>query len=105
MAIYQGDQYSIPFTIRRRDEIISPEDITDVVIAIGDLARSYKDGDLSYSEGKWFFPIYKQETLKMPEDVSYQIQLHFGKDIIHSKEYPIKRKKILSVLKERLQND
>lgn len=51
------------------------------------------------------FPYIQARTLKMPEDVSYQIQLHFGKDIIHSKEYPMKRKKILSVLKERLQND
>lgn len=105
MAIYQGDQYSIPFLVRHGGEIISPDMVTDIVIAIGDIVRSYKDGTLSYFEGKWMFPIYKQETLKMPDDVSYQIQLHIGADIIHSKEYPVKRKTILDSLKARLQND
>lgn len=105
MAIYQGDQYNIPFLIRHGGEIVSPEMVTDLVIAIGDIVRSYKDGTLSYYEGKWMFPIYKKETLKMPDDVSYQIQLHIGADIIHSKEYPIKRKTILDSLKARLQND
>lgn len=105
MAIYQGDQYSIPFMINRGGEKVSPEMITDVVIAIGDIVRSYKDGTLSYLDGKWLFPIYKTETLKMPDEVHYQIQLHIGDDIVHSKVYPIKRKTILDSLKERLQND
>jgi hypothetical protein len=105
MAIYQGDQYSIPFMIRRGADTVSPEMITDVVIAIGDIVRSYKDGALSYLDGKWLFPIYKTETLKMPDEVQYQIQLHIGDDIVHSKVYPIKRKTILDSLKERLQND
>ena len=105
MAIYQGDQYSIPFLIRHGGEIVTPDTVTDLVIAIGEVVRSYSDGTLSYFEGKWMFPIYKQETLKMPEGVSYQIQIHYGKDIIHSKEYPIKRKTILDSLKARLQDD
>lgn len=105
MAIYQGDQYSIPFLIRHGGEIITPEMVTDLVIAIGEVVRSYSDGTLSYFEGKWMFPIYKRETLKMPDDLSYQVQLHVGDDIIHSKEYPIKRKTILDSLKARLKND
>lgn len=105
MAIYQGDQYSIPFLVRHGGEIVSPDMVTDLVIAIGDIVRSYRDGTLSYFEGKWLFPIYKEETLKMPDDVSYQIQVHYGKDIVHSKAYPIKRKTILCSLKARLQDD
>ena len=105
MAIYQGDQYSIPFLVRRGGEIVSPDMVTDIVIAIGDIVRSYRDGTLSYFEGKWLFPIYKEETLKMPDDVSYQIQVHYGKDIVHSEAYPIKRKTILCSLKARLQDD
>ena len=105
MAIYQGDQYSIPFLIRHGGEIVSPEMVTDVAIAIGEIVRSYKDGTLSYFDGKWMFPIHREETLRMPESVSYQVQLHIGTDFIHSKEYPIKRKAILDSLKARLKND
>lgn len=105
MAIYQGDQYSIPFLIRHGGEIVSPNMVTDVAIAVGDIVRSYLDGDLTYFDGKWMFPIYSQETLRMPDDVSYQVQLRIGTEIIHSKEYPIKRKEVLYALKERLKSD
>ena len=68
MAIYQGDQYSIPFLVRHGGEIVSPDMVTDRVIAIGDIVRSYRDATLSYFEGKWLLPIQKEETLKMRDD-------------------------------------
>lgn len=105
MAIYQGDQYSIPFSIRHNGEIVNPDTVDDVVIAIGDIVRSYNEGTLTYVDEKWLFPIYKQETLKMPDNISYQIQIRYGTDIIHSKEYPLKLKTILESLKARLQDD
>ena len=105
MAIYQGDQYSIPFSIRHNGEIVTPDTADDVVIAIGDIVRAYSEGTLTYVDEKWLFPIYKEETLKMPDSISYQVQIHYGADIIHSKEYPLKRKTILDALKERLKND
>lgn len=105
MAIYQGDQYSIPFRIRHNGEIVTPDSVDDVVIAIGDIVRAYSDNTLTYIDGKWLFPIYKEETLNLPDDNSYQVQLHYGGDIFHTKEYPIKRKTILESLKVRLRND
>ena len=102
MAIYQGDQYSLPIMVKHGGEIVSPDMVTDIAIAIGEMVRAYSEGTLSYADGKWLFPLYKQETLKMPEEVSYQVQIRYGEDIVHSKEYPLKRKTILESLKARL---
>lgn len=102
MAIYQGDQYSLPIMVKHGGEIVSPDMVTDIAIAIGEIVRVYSEGTLSYADGKWLFPLYKQETLKMPEEVSYQVQIRYGEDILHSKEYPLKRKTILESLKARL---
>lgn len=107
MVIYQGDQYSIPFVIKRKGEKVTPDTVSDVVIAIGDIVRAYSEGTLTYSTADevWLFPIYREETLKLPIDTSYQIEIHIGKDVIHSKEYPIKLKTILDSLKERAYSD
>lgn len=105
MVIYQGDQYNIPFLIRHNGEVVTPDKVSDVVIGLGELVRSYRDGTLSYFDGKFMFPIHKKETLIMQENISYQVQLVIGEDIIHSREYPIKRKTIIDSLKRRLHND
>jgi hypothetical protein len=104
MPIYQGDQYSLPVCIKHRGEIITPEDADDIAIAVGDIVKSYKDGDLTYEDGVWLFPLRKEETLKMGEEVKYQVQLQFGQDIVHTKEYSLKGKRVLECLKARLRN-
>lgn len=104
MVIFQGDQYSIPIKISHRGETITPNSVDDVVIAIGDIVRSYRENTLFYEDDKWLFPIYKEETMRLPENTTYQVELHYGSDIVHSRDYPVKRKAILEALKARLRN-
>jgi hypothetical protein len=94
----------LPVCIKYQGEIITPEDAEDIVIAVGDIVKSYKDGDLTYEEGVFLFPLKKEETLKIGEEVKYQVQVHFGQDIAHSKEYSLKGKRVLDCLKARLRN-
>lgn len=95
MAIYQGDQYSLPFTIKKSGEIVTPEEVEDVTIALEDIVRSYKDETLKYEDGTWLFPLTKEETSRMMDNTKCQIEVVFGNDMVHSKVFDVKVKKSL----------
>ena len=60
----QGDAFTQEIEIRHNDEIVTPDDVTDVEITIGVLSKTYLDGELDYSEGVWKFPMTQQETFR-----------------------------------------
>lgn len=95
MAIYQGDQYSIPFSIRHNKDIVAPEMVSDVTIVLGELARRYSDKTLSFIDGKWLFPLTREETIRMPETAKCQIEIIYGDNIVHSKPFDVKVKSSL----------
>ena len=105
MVIYQGDQYSIPFYVKMGEESITPENSKDVVIALGDNAKGYAEGKLIFLDGSYLYKLTAEETLSLDDDVSCQIQVFIGKDIVHSKPFTVKTKDIKDVLKMRLKND
>jgi hypothetical protein len=63
MAIYQADQYIIPFSIRHKKEIVTPEMVSDVTIVIGDLVKRYSENALQFLDGQWLFPLKREETI------------------------------------------
>lgn len=105
MVIYQGDQYELPITVKRGDSIITPQDVDDLVIAVNDVAKSYSNNEIRFYDGKWLFPLSKEDTLAFVSDVKYQVELHKNGVIVHSKQYNLKSKQILDVLRRRLDND
>lgn len=65
----QGDAYGLPIEILRSDNtVVTPEDVSDVEIAIGFLAKTYKAGEVTYNAdtAKWIFPLTQEETFKFP---------------------------------------
>ena len=104
MVIYQGDQYSIPFYVKMGEESITPENSKDVVIALGDNAKGYAEGKLVFLDGSYLYKLTAEETLLLDDDVSCQVQVFIGKDVLHSKPFTVKIKEIKEVLKTRLKD-
>ena len=65
----QGDAYGLPIEILRNDEtVVTPNDVSDVEIAIGFLTKTYKAGEITYNANaaKWVFPLTQEETFRFP---------------------------------------
>jgi hypothetical protein len=89
MTIYQADIYDIPITITLGDDIASPDNVDDVRIAIGEMVRSYRKGDLRFEEGEWIFPL-SEETRKMTGVFQGQVEIIKGDNVLHTAVFNIK---------------
>ena len=47
MTLYRGDQYAVPFIVKLKDEIVTPETATDVRIQIGSDLREMTSHSLN----------------------------------------------------------
>lgn len=89
MAIMQGDNYAIPFTIKYEDEgeqYITPSIVDRVEFTIGSLTKTYPE-EITYdsSAEKWLFPITQNEAFNLeggkPETAQIRVKFTSG-DII-----------------------
>ena len=97
MAIYQADQYYIPFTIKVRGKIITPETIDDVRIIVGEVEQKHSNGSLIFKYGKWLYHLKAEESVKMRDYVTVQVEIVQGDNIFHSK---LMRKKVAESLNQ-----
>ena len=80
--IMQGDQYLLPFTLRTRDgTIISDQMVKTVVLNLGTLSRKYP-GDVTYKDGRWYFPLKQRQTLAMHGAVEPQARVEFPNETV-----------------------
>lgn len=89
MTIYQADIYDIPITITLGDEIASPDNVDDVRIAIGEMVRSYRKGELRFEEGEWIFPL-SEETRKMSGIFQGQAEIVMSDNKLHTAVFAVK---------------
>ena len=89
MTIYQADIYDIPITITLEDEVVSPSNVDDVIIAIGDMVRSYKKHTLKFENGQWVFPL-SEETRKMTGVFQGQAEIVVNGKILHTAVFSVK---------------
>lgn len=66
MKIYQGDQYAIPFSIKRDGIVQTDAEIEKLEIIFVGIRKTYP-GELVYKEGQWFFPLMQEESLMLSE--------------------------------------
>lgn len=66
MKIFQGDQYAIPFTVKRDDIVQTDNDVEKLEIIFAGIRKTYP-GELVYKEGEWFFPLMQEESLELSE--------------------------------------
>lgn len=62
--IQQGNQYPLPIKIISNNQPITPTDVDDVRIQVGDYLYSYQDGVLTFNveTNEWIFPLTEQMT-------------------------------------------
>ena len=51
------------------DVVVTPADVADVEITIGLLSKTYRDGQVSFMNDVWLFPISQRETLALRNTV------------------------------------
>lgn len=89
MIIYQADIYDIPIKITMNGKLVSPSTADDVTIAIGNMVRSYKKGDLTFDGEYWIFPL-SEETRKMEGVCQGQAQVKIGRNRVHTQVFGVK---------------
>lgn len=84
-AIQQGDQYALAIEIKQGVTVITPDNADDVKIKLGCVTKKYSDGELTFLDGKWYFPMTQELTLSMcPNRVNIQAQIKQGDNIYGS---------------------
>ena len=83
----QGDSYSLGFTVlNNAGSVVTPDDIIDVEIAIGHLRKNYAKGQVTFYEGRWFFPLNQEETFNYwPKAVNAQIRVKWRNGVVEGK--------------------
>lgn len=83
----QGDSYNIGIRIlNNAGNPLTPDDIRDLEITIGNLRKTYRGAELTYSEGLWFFPLSQQESFRYwPSAVKAQVRVVWANGVVEGK--------------------
>ena len=61
----QGDACNLGiFILNNAGSPVTPEDVRDVEITMGQLRKTYAGSQLYYQDGRWMFPLTQQETFR-----------------------------------------
>lgn len=86
MKIQQGDQYAIPIKIKCGNDIITPENCTDVRVKIDKLLLDYSSGGITFNEtdNTWCFPLTEELSFDYGYTIHIQIAVKFDGDFVYS---------------------
>lgn len=80
----QGDAYNLEISITNRGEALDVETVEQVEVTLLNLTRSYPE-EVTYSNGKFLFPVAQAETFRLPPMCPMQVRVKFkGGDVIGS---------------------
>lgn len=87
MVIVQGDSYNIGLTVlNNAGSTVTPDDVIDIAVQIGTLRKTYLAGELSFADGKWFFPITQEESFRnWPKAAKAQISIKWNSGVVERK--------------------
>lgn len=83
----QGDSYNLGIKIlNNAGSPVTPDDVRDVEITIGNLSKSYRGASLTYSDGLWLFPMSQKETFGYwPAAVKAQVRVAWANGVVEGK--------------------
>lgn len=83
----QGDSYNLGINIlNNAGQPVTPDDIKDVEITIGNLRKTYLNAQVTYSDGVWLFPLSQEETFRYwPASVKAQVRVVWANGVIEGK--------------------
>lgn len=74
-SIISGEQYPIGFILRQRSTVFTPENIEEVRAKLGKFSASYPNGDLTFRNGVWQFPMTQEMSYAFKNGtVDFQVQ-------------------------------
>ena len=80
MEIMQGDAGNVSLTLKGKDgNVIPPEAISEIVASLGNIIKSYTDGDVQYDaeSGVYYFPLTQIETLVQSGYLPFDVRVKF----------------------------
>ena len=94
MTLFRGDQYAVPFIVKLKDTVVTPEMVQDVRIQIGTDLREMTSASLTYNPDRqtWDFYVTEAFTRSLSgRTVMYQVGIKVGDEIRYSpaKQLPI----------------
>ena len=83
----QGDSYNLGINIlNNAGQPVTPNDIKDVEITIGNLRKTYLNAQVAYHDGVWLFPLSQEETFRYwPASVKAQVRVVWANGVIEGK--------------------
>ena len=83
----QGDSYYLGINIlNNAGQPVTPDDIKDVEITIGNLRKTYRNAQVTFHEGVWMFPLSQEETFRYwPTSVKAQVRVVWANGVIEGK--------------------
>ena len=83
----QGDSYNLGIKIlNNAGSPVTPDDIRDVEITIGNLRKTYLGASLTFHDGLWMFPLSQQETFQYwPSSVKAQVRVVWANGVVEGK--------------------
>ena len=83
----QGDSYNLGIRIlNNAGNPVTPEDIKDVEITIGQLRKTYLNAQVTFYKGLWMFPLSQKETFDYwPSAVKAQVRVVWANGVVEGK--------------------
>lgn len=72
LTILQGDALSIPITLKLNGEAVTTADISAMKVTMGGVEKRFP-GEITYSSGRFLFPLTQEETLAMTPGINEAI--------------------------------
>lgn len=87
MIIQKGEQYIIPIKIKQGSQVVTPADVTDVRIQVGEYLKEYSKDEISFNidTQEWEFPLTQEMTVSSYElTVPVQVGIKDNNNIFYS---------------------
>lgn len=83
----QGDSYCLGVRIlNNAGSNVTPDDVSDVEITIGRVSKSLSNGQLSYENNSWLYPVSQGESLSiLPGIVPAQVRVVWKNGAVEGK--------------------
>ena len=83
----QGDSYNLGIRIlNNAGSSVTPDDVADVEITIGNLRKTYLNSQIYFSDGMWLFPISQEESFGcLPASLKARVRVAWKNGVIEGK--------------------
>lgn len=85
--VVKGDAYILPIKIMQGTSPLTPSDVTDVRIQVGDILKTYSKNEITFdtTTNEWNYPLTQKQTYEFSDNFTkVQVGVKIGTDIKYS---------------------